>query len=300
MVALDEHADEMAIGNALRAMQDCEPRWSRTTAHRWRRTSSGSEASRQDAAVAVSLRDLRHGHAAARAAAARSLACACDAASGNEEVIDALLGATISTAGFGVRDKASEVRAAAVQGLGVVAGSSGHSAVTTVLIELFEDSDWAVRQSALAALVSVAAQGHACREQLIMCMQLGSTWTRVLAAQALGHIAPRGDAAVCNVLAAALGDEDWAVQKEAASSLGRVAARGDVTALDALLPLLEDADWRVRKSSLLAVGDVAARGDRRAIAASVVRLRDDRVCAPHRLDQGVGDVVVCDCVLCAL
>jgi len=61
----------------------------------------------------------------------------------------------------------------------------------------------------------------------------------------LGDIAVRGMPSVVSGLAAALADDDWAVQKAAAKSMGIVANVGDLFALEALLPLLHDADWRV-------------------------------------------------------
>ena len=48
-----------------------------------------------------------------------------------------------------MRDKASEVRAAAATAAGILARDTGHQGVVDKLVELFEDSDWTVRSSAL-------------------------------------------------------------------------------------------------------------------------------------------------------
>jgi HEAT repeat protein len=186
-----------------------------------------------------------------------------------------------------MRDKSSHVRAASAATAGVLARDTGHPAVIGTLIELFEDSDWTVRSSALAALSSVASQGldDECIEKLFCCLESPMWSARVLAAQALGASAPYGNATVARGLAAALLDDDWAVKKAAATSLGIVARIGDDEAVDALMPLLEAADWRVRKTALKAIGNVAEQGCHRAIRAILLRLEDTCVAAPKRLDQ---------------
>ncbi len=222
----------------------------------------------------------------------RTMPCDADSASA---VQNRVVGANVTWASLcawgpvaGMRDKSSHVRAASTATAGVLARDTGNPAVIGMLIELFEDEDWTVRSSALTALSCVAAQGcdDACIEQLLACLD-GKAWSaRVLAAQALGEIAPCGNDAVVSGLADALFDDDWAVQKAAATSIGIVAHVGDDKAVDALLPLLEDADWRVRKTALQAIGNVAGHGCRRAIRAILLRLEDTCVSAPKALDQG--------------
>jgi len=53
----------------------------------------------------------------------------------------------------GMRDKASEVRAAAATTAGVLARDTGNPAIIASLIDLFEDSDGTVRSSALSVYV---------------------------------------------------------------------------------------------------------------------------------------------------
>lgn len=260
------------------------PRWLLGIAQVNRLSSSGAPV--EPAAVSEALAQLRSPNVAERLAAARLLSRI--SRHGDPEVIDALLGNTISSASFGMRDKSSHVRAASTATAGALARDTGNLAVIAMLIELFEDEDWTVRSSALTALSCVAAEGgdDACIEQLLACLD-GKAWSaRVLAAQALGSIAPCGNEAVVSGLASALFDDDWAVQKAAATSIGIVAHVGDNKALDALLPLLEDADWRVRKTALLAIGNVAGHGCHRAIRAILLRLEDTCVSAPKALDQG--------------
>ncbi len=48
-----------------------------------------------------------------------------------------------------MHDKASEVRAAAATTAGVLARDTGNPAVIDALVDLFSDSDWTVRASAL-------------------------------------------------------------------------------------------------------------------------------------------------------
>jgi hypothetical protein len=49
----------------------------------------------------------------------------------------------------GMRDIASEVRAAAATAVGELASNTGNARVISGLIALFEDTDWTVRSSAL-------------------------------------------------------------------------------------------------------------------------------------------------------
>ena len=50
----------------------------------------------------------------------------------------------------GPRDRASEVRSACATAIGIIARETGNTRVIDHLIELFNDSDWVVRSSALA------------------------------------------------------------------------------------------------------------------------------------------------------
>ena len=93
------------------------------------------------------LSQLRNINVHIRLAAIRSLGHV--ARNGDFHVVRELLGQSIASSGFGVQDKASEVRALAAEAVGKIAADTGDRLVCDKMLSMIDDKDWAVRSSAL-------------------------------------------------------------------------------------------------------------------------------------------------------
>ena len=117
------------------------------------------------------------------------------------------------------------------------------------------------------------------------------TYTRILAARALGDIGP-GAADAVPALAALLEDDDDQVRASAASALGRIGA-GAAPTVPALAVLLDTGDAPSRQAAttaLQAIGTVEARqalasDGARYANADIAQFRSLRLSAPHRIDN---------------
>ena len=219
---------------AMEAMQPASPPcpgWLQGIANVNRLRSGGQDSSGGERALSMLC---THGVPWQRLAGARMLASV--ARHDDGEVIDALLGNTISSADFGERgglpraagarararhlaaaqqscaaaatgglrpvltrarlagmhDKASEVRAAAATSAGVLARDTGNPAVIDALVDLFSDSDWTVRSSALkvpfpslcACALSCCARLRASALSLLCARMVTMRWWQALSSVA--------------------------------------------------------------------------------------------------------------------
>eukprot|EP00960_Hanusia_phi_P054699 762747-Hanusia_phi.AAC.3 len=255
------------------------------------------------------LLQLRNTNVHMRLAAIRSLMHV--ARNGDQQVVRELLGQTISGSGFGVQDKASEVRALAAEAVGKIAADTGDRTVCEKMLDLIDDKDWAVRSSALKvkallpsfllhpdrsdwqSLSAVCSQGGGwVVDELTAKMMASESWSaKALCAEGLGNVCIRGTGHVVNALIEMSRHDDWAVRKvmlqvgESGSviegvmqacllALAKIAQQGDQS-------VLRDADWRVRKAAVQALGQVAERGCRFSINEILLRLDDTAVGERH-------------------
>jgi len=227
------------------------------------------------------LLQLRNTNVHMRLAAIRSLMHV--ARNGDQQVVRELLGQTISGSGFGVQDKASEVRALAAEAVGKIAADTGDRTVCEKMLDLIDDKDWAVRSSALKSLSAVCSQGGGwVVDELTAKMMASESWSaKALCAEGLGNVCIRGTGHVVNALIEMSRHDDWAVRKACLLALAKIAQQGDQSVLRAIVLSLQDADWRVRKAAVQALGQVAERGCRFSINEILLRLDDTAVGERH-------------------
>jgi HEAT repeat protein len=212
----------------------------------------------------AALRDVAHGGAKARAAAAHALG---DAAGPDER--PRALAALIAALG----DDLAHVRAEASASLGAI----GDDSAVPALIARLTDGDAAVRQSAAIALGSI---GHADSfAPLVQALREGPADLRFQAATSLAEVDP---ARAYDPLVAALDDRDPQVVSAIALSLGAV---GDGRAAGHLVRLLDHREADVRFDAAYALAQL---GDGRGRSLLAEALADsergwDAACSLEKL-----------------
>lgn len=146
----------------------------------------------------------------------------------------------------GVRQVAAEV-------VEVVAPRS-HPAAVQAIIALVHDGDSEVRRAATRALAAVAETGDKCAIEALLGVQLGGGSDERLAdiAEALGHIACRGDERVIARLLELLEEERWWTRLAALHALAIVASPADSQKVEHLLEMKDGVLWSLRPDEALA------------------------------------------------
>ncbi len=127
------------------------------------------------------------------------------------------------------------------------------------------DAHPGVRAVAVQALARVGQGDPASVAALVAALQgEGDADYRWKAARALGHLGPQAKAAIPG-LAAAVGDENGHVRREAVIALGRMGPDAGTSGVPALLRALDDPDPEIRGAAATALGRLQASSARDAL-----------------------------------
>jgi len=256
------------------------PRWLLGIAQVNRLSSSGAPV--EPAAVSEALAQLRSPNVAERLAAARLLSRI--SRHGDPEVIDALLGNTISSASFGWHDKPPTPpdtpcpalnSASAVQN--VVVGGDVASLCSGVSMAGMRDKSSHVRAASTATAGALARDtGNLAVIAMLIELFEDEDWTvRSSALTALSCVAAEGgDDACIEQLLACLDGKAWSARVLAAQALGSIAPCGNEAVVSGLASALFDDDWAVQKAAATSIGIVAHVGDNKALDALLPLLED--------------------------
>lgn len=153
---------------------------------------------------------------------------------------------TLDAAVRDVTHRRLEVRVSAVRDLGRLAKSEGRERALEALGKaLASDESVAVRCETLLAIAD--ADGRECLDAVLDAAERGAPRVRQMALVALGEIATLADRRACEVVEAALEDEEPALRFQALVALHHVAAE---RAMPRVLAALEDEDDHVRYVAL--------------------------------------------------